>query len=590
MRSSAAGVAVILAAFVTASATSGEILYDVDPSSCSWTRHLRCPLQENLRWGAAFPPTSAKCQVAVEGEVERALRLIETSTTYFSRATDAGTTRLTVTVDNGTREFNGADALAELPSTIVLNPCRCFYTTECKACFDHDFATMRKVRKAFSLISVVLLFVAAYWYLVVSSSSPEGQQISHRSWGELAQAIWRRNKELEAQEAELKKIDARIDNISKQRAVFKREHEQRRSSIKAGNAAADEHKSEDHEENDEHDEEDDEVIKSALEVLQQSFGGKIEDLDDRLADEEAQRLESKLQCVKLEGTISVLEKKKNSILKSYRRAGFVYSVTTGWLIWHLYYTQLLCPNKNPSQFPCASLDRVIATHAAKLIGESPPAESLVPLPNLLSELASTTTGRLTNWARRELGAEGVRVCLAPYTASSTQQMFYSPNSYLLDCIAKSRAAKAPELVRSFFESECRGLLKGWGWRLSYVQALQKVLSRLVLHASITATYTQADKHIEQSFCTAWEQVLQAASTGDASALKSIDFSSVSKQRKALRNQHHVEALVLSFIHRALGAAILYPDTNSDFIDDADLDDDGVPDEVQTAIEALVLNT
>jgi hypothetical protein len=40
----------------------------------------------------------------------------------------------------------------------------------------------------------------------------------------------------------------------------------------------------------------------------------------------------------------------------------------------------------------------------------------------------------------------------------------------------------------------------------------------------------------------------------------------------------------------LGAAILYPDTNSDFIDDTDLDDDGVPDEVQTALEALVLNT
>lgn len=566
--------------FTFSAATAGEVLYDVDPSSCSWTRHLRCPLQENLRWGAAFPPTSAKCQVAVEGEVERALRLIETPQTYFSRATDTGMARLIVTVDNGTRDFNGADALAELPY-IVLNPCRCFYTTECQLCFDHDFATMRKVRKAFSFISVVLLFVAAYWYLVVSSSSPEGKQLSHRSWGELAQEIWRRKKELESQEAELKKIDARIDNISKQRAVFKREHELRRSSVKAEGdaAAAAEHKTEE-------DHEDDEVIKSTLDVLQQSFGGKIEDLDERLADEEAYRLEAKLQCVKLEGTISVLEKNKNSILKSYRRAGFVYSLTTGWVAWHLYYTLLLCPNKNPNEFPCASLDRVIATHAANLIGASPPSEALVPLPRLLSGLASMSADRLTRLALRELGADAVRVCLAPYTASSAQQMFYSLNSYLLDCIAKSRAEKAPELVRSYFDAECRGLLKGWGWRLSYVQALQKVLTRLVLHASITATYTQADKHIEQSFCTTWEQVLQAASEGDLVALKSLDFSSVSKQRKTLRSQHHVEALVLSFIHRALGAAILYPDANTDFIDDADLDADGVPDEVQTALEAL----
>jgi hypothetical protein len=341
----------------------------------------------------------------------------------------------------------------------------------------------------------------------------------------------------------------RIEKITAQKAVFQRELQKkskcdRKSSAFVGNSpepaldslsvksVADEDEGEDAE-----------IEHDALTVVRQSLSHKIEDLEERLTDEATQRLDFKMQAVKLEESVGSVVRAMAKSKRENNRSRLVWTLTLSVLTLSGFYLLALCQNR--SNAGCRSLRLTVAERAAEIVGLKGSLPSTITIP----PLRDLPRARLASVAKREMGREAFEQCGA--------------SNSLVTCLAKHRASRAQLLVAKYHGSECG----------SFRQVLKALL------------YLPEHRDAEAAYCLAWKAVLQSVTAGAPRELKNIDYLSVTRTMNLVRHEHYAWVeLFLSIGHRIMFGD---GDRNIDGIDDTDVDGNGVPDDLQLSLDSFI---
>ena len=591
-----------------------------------------------LRFGPAWsPPWVGACNRMLAAEIANALLVLEGTGAATFTAVSSGECLGQGCLSVKTGNFNGAAAasyrnVTDGSAIIVLNTDHCFFTQPCELCFDDSLDSLHAWRRGLSIVTIMACLFAGFWWLEVLST----KQLNPKSYGELAQEIWRQKKQKVALEEKERLCEVRIEKISQQKGIFQVElerkssrrqplsesgpdshshsHSHSHSISHAPHASVDAHahsRTPAHLDSrsalihspqsvDDDEDEDDEVAAKNMVML--ALAHKIEDLDDRLNDEDAQRLEVKMQAVKLDGAVAVMERSMRGLLAKNRRARFVWSATMSVVSFHAFYVFCLCPHKSPDH-TCSSLQQAIAEQAAAVTGLAlPKYGSLGPAFSLALARQETATwpelgdcfspNNSATTAPAASSFDGAVGSLFSFASAFSSSLSAAPApsppslSQQSACVDRLRAARAAQLAQQYHAAECGSLLRGWrvGGRLGYAKSLQMLLSRLVRHAGASFVYSPQHRAAESSYCDAWAAVVQAVTSDSPQDLRSLDYDSPSVARAALKAERRWETLALSLLHRTLSGD---RDVNTDGIDDSDRDGNAVPDVLQASLDAFL---
>jgi len=519
-----------------------------------------------FRFGPAWsPPWVGACERVIRREVEKGFALLEPEFFAYAAEGCAGSRCVMVESSLLRREFVGA-SLGVTNSTdgtlhVLLNPVRqCFREShQSEICFDDDYEMFKTVRRGLLVLSVALLALAGYWQLVVSST---GKKVNPLSYGELAQEIWRLKKQKCEKEEQERVAGARIERIAQKRDDIEKELVRRRGAV-VGQSAA-------------HDEDDATIAADASNLVRASLQDEVDALNERLTDDEAHLLELRLQSIKLEGSIEVASAGLKRLVKTNVRARFFISLAVAVWLTHGFYVKFLCPNRSDSS--CLSLAEQVAEQVAVLIDSPARAPFSSSAAQAIPPLSSLSQGKLQALARKELQPEALERC----------------SRQLAGCIDEQRASRAAILARSFHAAECGVFLFPHLFvaanPLTYFQGLQRATSWVVRALVGFSLYSIEHKQLERTYCMTWEGVVRGLveapsrlSLADAQALQG--YSSISKKYRAAMSAYRPQGLILSVVHQTLSGN---DDRNADGIEDTpDVDKDGVPDELQSAIDAFI---
>ena len=511
-----------------------------------------------FRFGAAlWQPWAglSSCTAAISEEVDRAFSFLESLNVRTSMAftsVDKCVSSGCITIRASSPNQFGFDigAVSGINGTdIILNSQSCFYQQQCAICFDDNFQVFKTVRQGLLAISVIFLLLCGY--LMVKKTEGKSKSLRKMSYSEMRQEIIRLQKQKVHIETQERLCGERIEKITAQKVIFKRELQKkskcdRKTSAFVGSSpepgldglsiksVADEDEGEDAE-----------IEHDALTVVRQSLSHKIEDLEERLTDEATQRLDFKMQAVKLEGSVAGVVRAMAKLKRESNRSRLIWSLAFTFLTITAFYLLVLCQNR--SNAGCRSLRLTVAERAAEIAGLE---QGGLPREITIPPLSDLPRARLASIAKRELGREAFEQCGAS-------------NSLVVTCLAKHRASRAQLLVAKYHGSECG--------------SVRQVITTLL--------YLPEHREAEAAHCLVWKAVLQSVTAGAPRELKNIDWASATRKMNLVRHQHYAWVeLFLSIGHRIVFGD---GDRNIDGIDDTDVDGNGVPDDLQLSLESFI---